>query len=68
MRISNVAASMGTRSSGDEIADAVISTFNGLPAPCKPQYRGNGNQEWVPLSGIAISQGKICAHHVFKCS
>lgn len=42
--------------SGDEIAEAVQSQFDGLPQKRKPQARGDGLQEWVPLSGV-VAQG-----------
>jgi hypothetical protein len=41
---------------GDEIAEAVQSQFERLPQKRKPQARGYGLQEWVPLSGI-VAQG-----------
>ncbi len=41
----------------DNIIEAVLSKFEALPARCKPQNRGNGIQEWVPLSGIVITRG-----------
>jgi hypothetical protein len=40
--------------SGDEVARAVLERFAALPAKRKPQNRGNGIKEWVPLSGIVI--------------
>ena len=42
--------------SGDDIADAVLKQFDKLPAKRKPQIRGDGVREWVPLSGI-VAQG-----------
>lgn len=44
----------------EKIVEAVLDTFDGLPARFKPQGRGNGIQEWVPLSGIVITRGMIC--------
>jgi tRNA-specific adenosine deaminase 1 len=44
--------------SGDEIADVVLQQFEKLPQKRKPQDRGEGIQEWVPLSGI-VAQGKL---------
>ena len=36
----------------DSIASIVLKRYNELPAKRKPVNRGNGTQEWVPLSGI----------------
>lgn len=41
---------------GDEIAEIVQAQFDRLPQKRKPQSRGDGLQEWVPLSGI-VAQG-----------
>ncbi len=41
---------------GDEIAETIQRQFDSLPQKRKPQARGNGLQEWVPLSGI-VAQG-----------
>jgi tRNA-specific adenosine deaminase 1 len=38
----------------DEVAAAVLETFNKLPAKRKPAVRDNGLREWVPLSGIVV--------------
>jgi len=43
--------------SEDDIVAAVLRNFEALPASFKPHNRGNGNQEWVPLSGIVITRG-----------
>jgi hypothetical protein len=40
----------------DAIANAVLQQFDKLPQRRKPQDRGNGLREWVPLSGI-VAQG-----------
>jgi hypothetical protein len=50
--------------SEDDIVEAVLGKFEALPARCKPQNRGNGNQEWVPLSGIVITRGTTS----YQCS
>ncbi|RDW80139.1 hypothetical protein BP6252_04777 [Coleophoma cylindrospora] len=42
--------------SGDDIATVVLEQFEKLPAKRKPQVRGPGVREWVPLSGI-VAQG-----------
>lgn len=42
---------------GDEIASVVLDSFHRLPKKRKPQIRGDGSQEWTPLSGIVV-QGK----------
>ncbi|KAH8811444.1 adenosine deaminase/editase [Xylogone sp. PMI_703] len=42
--------------SGDAIAQVVLEQFDKLPAKRKPQVRGDGVREWVPLSGI-VAQG-----------
>lgn len=42
--------------SGDDIANVVQKQFDSLPQKRKPQVRGDGVQEWVPLSGI-VAQG-----------
>lgn len=42
--------------SGDDIANVVLEQFDKLPAKRKPQVRGPGVREWVPLSGI-VAQG-----------
>ena len=39
-----------------EIADIVLKEFDALPSKRKPQVRGAGVREWVPLSGI-VAQG-----------
>ena len=39
---------------GDAIAAAVLDQFDRLPPKRKPINRGNGVQEWVPLSGIVV--------------
>lgn len=41
---------------GDDIAEVVQTQFERLPQKRKPQTRGDGVQEWVPLSGI-VAQG-----------
>lgn len=38
---------------GDDIADAVLKSFNALPRKAKPVVRNATTKEWVPLSGIA---------------
>jgi tRNA-specific adenosine deaminase 1 len=43
--------------SGDEIAEAVLKEFDKWPTKRKPLRRGDGVQEWVPLSGI-VAQGE----------
>jgi tRNA-specific adenosine deaminase 1 len=40
----------------DSIAHAVLSKFEALPQKRKPLVRGNGNHEWVPLSGIVAEK------------
>lgn len=40
----------------DAIAQAVLDKFRSLPAKQKPQIRGNGTHEWVPLSGIVAER------------
>ncbi|TAQ85541.1 hypothetical protein B7494_g6130 [Chlorociboria aeruginascens] len=37
---------------GNKVADVVLKHFHALPAKRKPQNRGDGVKEWVPLSGI----------------
>ncbi|KOS18309.1 tRNA-specific adenosine deaminase 1 [Escovopsis weberi] len=41
------------------IARAVIDHFNKLPSKRKPTVRGNGLQEWVPLSGIVAEHDGV---------
>ncbi|KAI9881143.1 MAG: hypothetical protein M1830_008301 [Pleopsidium flavum] len=41
----------------EDVVDAVIKTFDGLPLNFKPRIRNEGKQEWVPLSGIVILKG-----------
>jgi tRNA-specific adenosine deaminase 1 len=41
---------------GDAVATEVQSQFEKLPLKRKPQTRGDGVHEWVPLSGI-VAQG-----------
>lgn len=41
---------------GDEIARVVLEQFDRLPKKQKPQFRSNGSQEWVPLSGVVIKK------------
>jgi hypothetical protein len=43
--------------SADAIADCVLATFEQLPDKRKPRPRTDGSREWVPLSGIVLSQG-----------
>ncbi|KAI9734426.1 MAG: hypothetical protein M1818_006814 [Claussenomyces sp. TS43310] len=43
---------------GDAIAEAVLRQFAKLPAKRKPQSRGDGIQEWVPLSGVVVQDGQ----------
>jgi hypothetical protein len=45
--------------SPDEIADCVLTTFDSLPAKCKPRQRESGSREWIPLSGIVLSRGMV---------
>jgi len=40
---------------GDEIAIAVLKSFDKLPQKAKPLDRGSKGKEWVPLSGIVAS-------------
>lgn len=40
----------------DAIATLVQRQFDTLPAKRKPQVRGGGIKEWVPLSGI-VAEG-----------
>lgn len=39
----------------DAVASCVLDEFDRLPAKRKPQPRGNGTREWVPMSGIVAS-------------
>lgn len=41
----------------DAVASTVLEEFNRLPTKRKPQTRGNGIREWVPLSGIVARLG-----------
>lgn len=41
----------------DAVASAVLGEFERLPGKRKPQPRGNGTREWVPLSGIVARLG-----------
>lgn len=43
----------------DRIANAVIDTFDNLPAKFKPGNGNNDRREWVPMSGIVVVKGKI---------
>ena len=43
----------------DAIADCVLATFDQLPARRRPRPRGDGEREWVPLSGIVLAKGTI---------
>lgn len=43
--------------SADHIAECVLSTYDSLPAKCKPRDREDGGREWVPLSGVVLSKG-----------
>ena len=45
--------------SGDDIAEVVLKQFDALPAKRKPLVRGDGMQEWVPLSGIVAQGGSL---------
>lgn len=42
---------------GNDIADCVLRQFDKLPKKRKPQDRGNGIREWVPISGI-VTKGR----------
>lgn len=42
---------------GDDVADCVLRQFDQLPKKRKPQDRGNGIREWVPISGIVVKGG-----------
>jgi len=44
---------------GDAVAEVVLGQFAQLPAKRKPQGRGAGVREWVPLSGIVVQGNKI---------
>lgn len=45
---------------GNEIAERVISVFNGLPSHGKPTERSNKNKEWTVLASIvALKDGEI---------
>jgi hypothetical protein len=46
----------GMAVTADAVADATLQQFDKLPQRRKPQDRGNGSREWVPLSGI-VAQG-----------
>ncbi|KUI62117.1 hypothetical protein VP1G_09261 [Cytospora mali] len=50
-------------SEADTIAYVVLKEFDRLPPKRKPQIRGNGIREWVPLSGIVAKHGDGS----FKC-
>ena len=41
---------------GDIIAEAVQKKLESLPQKRKPQSRGSGVREWVPLSGV-VAEG-----------
>lgn len=43
----------------DQVADLVLKAYDALPPKFKPREREEGKQEWVPLSGIVLSQSKI---------
>lgn len=44
-------------SEADAIAYAVLGEYDRLPAKRKPQIRGNGTREWVPIAGIVAKHG-----------
>jgi hypothetical protein len=44
---------------GDAVASTVLSAFEALPDRCKPRHRADGTREWVVLSGIVVSQGRV---------
>ncbi|KAF2817621.1 uncharacterized protein BDZ99DRAFT_493398 [Mytilinidion resinicola] len=46
---------MALSMSADAIAACVLAAFEALPAKRKPRPRGDGTREWVPLSGIVLS-------------
>lgn len=41
----------------DQIAEAVLTQFDALPAKSKPSKCGKGLVPWVPLCGIVVSHG-----------
>lgn len=41
----------------DLMVDAIHKKFKALPTKSKPRRLANGENEWVPLSGIAILRG-----------
>ena len=49
---------------GNDIADCVLRQFDGLPRKRKPQDRGNGIREWVPISGIVTKGGLACKKNI----
>ena len=43
----------------DNVADTVLAKYDTLPAKRKPTVDGNGVSNWVPLSAIVLTRGKI---------
>ncbi len=43
----------------DQVTDEVLTKFNALPAKSKPRNNATGLREWVPLSGIVFTNGKL---------
>ena len=53
----------GMNSIENTVADIVIAKFEALPSKSKPVVDVNGVPEWVPLSGIVISNGTASREH-----
>lgn len=47
---------MNLHVSGNDIADAVLRTFDALPNKVKPRRYPDGSREWTTLSGIVLSR------------
>ena len=41
----------------DRIAELVCAQFEKLPVRSKPTNSGDGNREWVPMSGVVLIRG-----------
>ena len=47
----------GSEASDNDIAKAVLDTFDSLPAKRKPVKPTEDFFQWVPISGIVVSKG-----------
>ena len=51
----------------DRVVLEVFKKYEALPKKSKPGLDNNGKRQWVPLSGIVMSDGKLLSCGIVLC-